>query len=154
MKQSNFFIRGLCEEPKQTICPERTFNKQKFNALIHAESPAIIFPKALVGKLFGKRWKIRRLSPIDMYVDFNSNQIVVLGAVYGKWEACSKQFDKLRAETDENDERTVIGHGCLRGQVIQLEIVGGNLVSGKSHIAEKCKRGVLWEFLNINCFAK
>ena len=76
-----------------------------------------------------------------MYVDFNSNQIVVLGAVYGKWEACSKQFDKLRAATDENGERTVIGRDCLRGQVIQLEIVGGHLVTGKSHSAEKCKRG-------------
>ena len=28
------------------------------------------------------------------------------------------------------------------------------LVSGKSHSAEKCNSGALWEFLNIHSFAK
>ena len=109
-------------------------NNKQFEAMIDSGSPVTIFPKNELKEILQTQFLfVNKMPESEKYVDYNGQQLDLLGIFKGRVEVNNKVIERARISVSQDGAKAIVGRDWMRQLAYRIQ-PAGNKNNGENSV--------------------
>ena len=128
-------------------------NSKQFEAMIDSGSPVTIFPKSELKEILQTQFLfVTKMPENEKYVDYNGQQLNLLGVFKGRVEVNNKVIERARILVSQDGAKAIVGRDWMRQLAYRIQ-PAGNRKNGENSVMrvekEEDVNSLNYQFIHI-----